>query len=55
MQRVEVTFNDEMNRGYAEEFGAHLPARTVICVADLPKKEALMTINLTAFISDNKH
>ncbi|MBI2307382.1 MAG: RidA family protein [Rhodocyclales bacterium] len=39
----------EMNRGYAEEFGAHAPARTVICVADLPKAGALMTMNLTAF------
>lgn len=38
----------EMNRGYAEEFGEHLPARTVICVADLPKAGALMTMNLTA-------
>ena len=42
----------EMNRAYAEEFGAHRPARTVICVADLPKKQALMTMNLTAFISN---
>lgn len=39
----------EMNRGYAEEFGAHRPARTVIVVADLPKKGALMTMNLTAY------
>jgi 2-iminobutanoate/2-iminopropanoate deaminase len=38
----------EMNRAYAQEFGSHLPARTVICVADLPKKGALMTMNLTA-------
>lgn len=38
----------EMNRGYAEEFGSHLPARTVIGVADLPKADALMTMNLTA-------
>lgn len=39
----------EMNRAYAEEFGSHRPARTVICVADLPKQGALMTMNLTAF------
>jgi 2-iminobutanoate/2-iminopropanoate deaminase len=41
----------EMNRAFAEAFGSHLPARTVICVADLPKKGALMTMNLTAFLS----
>ena len=39
---------EEMNRAYAEEFGEHRPARTVIGVADLPKKGALMTMNLTA-------
>lgn len=39
----------EMNRAYAEVFGAHRPARTVICVADLPKQGALMTMNLTAY------
>ncbi len=39
----------EMNRAYKEEFGSHCPARTVICVADLPKKGALMTMNLTAY------
>ena len=39
----------EMNRAYAEEFGNHRPARTVICVADLPKQGALMTMNLTAY------
>ena len=41
----------EMNRGYAEEFGDHRPARTVICVADLPKAGALMTMDLTALQS----
>lgn len=41
----------EMNRAYAEEFGSHCPTRTVICVADLPKKGALMTMNATAFVS----
>lgn len=40
----------EMNRAYAEEFQNHLPARTVICVADLPKKGALMTMNLNAIL-----
>ncbi|WP_424191620.1 RidA family protein [Ampullimonas aquatilis] len=39
---------EEMNRAYAEEFGLHRPARTVICVADLPKQGALMTMNLMA-------
>lgn len=42
----------EMNRAYAQEFGAHRPARTVICVADLPKKNALMTMNLTAYVAN---
>jgi len=42
-----------MNRAYAEEFGSHRPARTVICVADLPKKDALLTMNLTAFAGRN--
>ncbi|HEX5801603.1 MAG TPA: Rid family hydrolase [Azospira sp.] len=41
----------EMNRAYAEEFGDHQPARTVICVADLPKQGALMTMNLTAVVN----
>lgn len=40
-----------MNQAYAEEFGSHRPARTVICVADLPKQGALMTMNLTAYAS----
>jgi 2-iminobutanoate/2-iminopropanoate deaminase len=42
----------EMNRAYAEEFDLHRPARTVIGVASLPKEGALMTMNLTAFLSD---
>ena len=49
---INVEDFQEMNRAYAEEFGSHRPARTVICVADLPKEEALMTMNLTAFLSD---
>jgi 2-iminobutanoate/2-iminopropanoate deaminase len=43
---------EEMNRAYREAFGAHLPARTVVAVADLPKKDALMTMNLTAVTKD---
>jgi len=39
---------EEMNRAYREAFGTHLPARTVVAVAELPKKQALMTMNLTA-------
>jgi 2-iminobutanoate/2-iminopropanoate deaminase len=50
---VRVEDFQEMNRAYAEEFGTHIPARTVICVADLPKKGALMTMNLTAFVGGN--
>lgn len=41
----------EMNRGFAEEFGSHKPARTVIVVADLPKQGALMTMDLSAYRS----
>jgi 2-iminobutanoate/2-iminopropanoate deaminase len=40
----------EMNRAYSEFFIQHLPARTVICVADLPKKGALLTMNLNAIL-----
>jgi 2-iminobutanoate/2-iminopropanoate deaminase len=43
---------DAMNKAYAEEFASHLPARTVICVADLPKKGALLTMNLNAICGD---
>lgn len=46
---VNVQDFKEMNRAYEEEFGSHCPARTVICVADLPKTGALMTMNLTAY------
>ncbi len=45
----------EMNRAYAEEFGTHQPARTVICVADLPKKGALMTMDLNAVARQNSN
>jgi len=50
---IRVEDFQEMNRAYAEEFGSHCPARTVICVADLPKKGALMTMNLTAFVNSD--
>jgi len=39
---------DEMNRAYREEFGEHLPARSVIGVNELPKAGAVVTMNLTA-------
>ena len=39
---------EEMNRAYAEAFGDHRPARTVIGVSALPKPGALLTMNLTA-------
>ncbi len=38
-----------MNQAYVEILPQHRPARTVIAVADLPKKGALMTMDLTAF------
>jgi 2-iminobutanoate/2-iminopropanoate deaminase len=50
---IKVEDFQEMNRAYAEEFGSHRPARTVICVADLPKEGALMTMNLTAFVNND--
>ena len=43
---------EEMNRAYREEFGNHLPARTVIGVSALPKKGALLTMNLSAVAND---
>ena len=43
---------EEMNRAYAEVFHQHLPARTVICVADLPKKGALLTMDLQAVCNE---
>ena len=39
---------ENMNRAYVEQMGAHRPARTAIGVADLPKPEILLTMNLTA-------
>ena len=43
---------EEMNRAYREVFSVHQPARTVIGVSALPKKGALLTMNLTAVASD---
>ena len=43
---------EEMNRAYREVFSVHEPARTVIGVSALPKKGALLTMNLTAVASD---
>lgn len=45
---------DEMNRAYQDEMGEHLPARTVICVKDLPKKGARLTMNLTAIADESE-
>jgi len=39
---------EEMNRAFRDAFGDRLPARTVICVKDLPKEGALLTMNLSA-------
>jgi len=39
---------DEMNQAYVEMMGTHRPARTVIGVNELPKPNALLTMNLTA-------
>ena len=43
---------EEMNRAYREVFSDHQPARTVIGVDALPKKGALLTMNLTAVSVD---
>lgn len=39
---------EQMNRAYAEAFGDHQPARTVVAVSALPKNSALLTMNLNA-------
>jgi len=39
---------DELNRAYSEVFSEHQPARTVVGVSALPKKGALLTMNLNA-------
>ena len=43
---------EEMNRAYREAFGERLPARTVLCVKDLPKEGALLTMNLNAIVAE---
>jgi len=43
---------DEMNRAYVEMMDNHRPARTVIGVSELPKPGVLLTMNLTAVISE---
>ena len=43
---------EAMNEAYAESFGDHRPARTVIGVADLPKPGVLVTMGLTAVVGD---
>jgi 2-iminobutanoate/2-iminopropanoate deaminase len=43
----------EMNRAYREAFGEHLPARTVVAVAALPKPGALLTMDLSAVTRDD--
>ena len=39
---------EALNSAYAEAFGDHRPARTVIGVSELPKPGVLVTMNLTA-------
>jgi 2-iminobutanoate/2-iminopropanoate deaminase len=39
---------ENLNRAYVEQMGDYRPARTVIGVSDLPKRDALLTMNLTA-------
>lgn len=41
-----------MNAAYAEQMGAHRPARTVIGVAALPKPGVRLTMNLTAVTAE---
>jgi len=43
---------EEMNRAYREAFPGQLPARTVVGVSALPRKDALLTMNLTAVADD---
>jgi 2-iminobutanoate/2-iminopropanoate deaminase len=44
---------ESMNRAFIEVMGDHQPARTVIGVNDLPKRGALLTMNLTAVVREN--
>ena len=43
---------DEMNAAYAKKMRERRPARTAIAVTGLPKKDALLTMNLTAVTKD---
>lgn len=40
-----------MNAAYESKMGSRKPARTAIAVVDLPKKDALLTMNLTAVVA----
>ena len=44
----DMKYFDEMDAAYAEKIGVCRPARTAIAVCGLPKKDALITMNLTA-------
>lgn len=43
---------DEMNAAYESKMGARKPARTAIAVIDVPKENALLTMNLTAIVAE---
>ena len=43
---------EEMNAAYEGKMGSRKPARTAIAVVDLPKKDALLTMNLTAVVAE---
>ena len=42
---------DKMNAAYESKMGLRKPARTAIAVVDVPKTDALLTMNLTAVVS----
>jgi 2-iminobutanoate/2-iminopropanoate deaminase len=44
----EMSDFEAMNEAYAERFGGHRPARTVIGVREVPKPGVRLTMNLTA-------
>lgn len=43
---------DAMNAAYLNKMGSRQPARTAIAVVDVPKMDALLTMNLTAVTSE---
>lgn len=45
---------EEMNRAYREAFADHQPARSVVAVSALPKRDALVTMNLNAVCNEAK-